>query len=272
VTETDTFAAFEREGWNGGRAAPYHHGIGAITARAVPALLDAARVGADTTVLDVATGPGYAAALAAGRGARAIGVDFAAEMLELASGLHPEVEFRHADATALPFEDAAFDAALSNFLMPHVSELRAVVREIARVVRPGGRVALTTWDPEPTTYVTALLASVGAAGVSVPPALATGPSFFPFSADDEFAGLLAGAGLADVSVQRVRFTHRIGDADAFYRNLLGGTVRVGMVVGAQGSDVQERVRSGFAERLQTWRDADGYELPCAAKLGAGTRR
>jgi len=269
---TDTFTAFERQGWNAGRAAPYHHGIGAITSRAIPALLDAARVGAGSAVLDVATGPGYAAALAARRGARAVGVDFAAEMLDLATGLHPEVEFRHADAAALPFQDGAFDAAISNFLMPHVSELGAVVREIARVVRGGGRVALTTWDPEPATYLTALLASVTEAGVTVPPALAAGPSFFQYSADGEFTELLSGAGLADVSVERVRFTHRIGDADAFYRDLLGGTVRVGVVVAGQSVDVQERVRSGFAKRLQAWRDRDGYELPCAAKLGAGTRR
>jgi ubiquinone/menaquinone biosynthesis C-methylase UbiE len=267
----DTFAAFEREVWNQGRAAPYHHGVGAITSWAIPALLDAARVGPGQTVLDVATGPGYAAAEAADRGARAVGVDFSGDMLELAAGLHPGIDFRRADAAALPFEDASFDAAFANFLMPHAPDLPVAVRELARVVRPGGRVALTTWDPEPTTYVTALVRSVAAAGAEIPPELASGPSFFQYSADDEFASLLAGAGLTEPSVAPVRFTHRVADVDAFYRDLLAGTVRMGVVIAAQAPDVRERIHSGFRDGLQAWRAEGGYEIPCAAKLGAGTR-
>ena len=113
----------------------------------MPALLDAAGAGPGCRVLDVAAGPGYAAGLAAQRGATVVGVDFSPDMVALATALQPGVEFREADAGALPFEDATFDAAIANFLMPHVSDLPAVVRELARVVSPGGRVALTTWDP-----------------------------------------------------------------------------------------------------------------------------
>jgi ubiquinone/menaquinone biosynthesis C-methylase UbiE len=142
VTSGDPFAEFERAGWESGRASPYHRGLGAMTSRPIPALLDAAAVGAGSAVLDVATGPGYAAALAAERGAKVMAVDLSREMIDLAAALHPEIEFRQADANALPFEDATFDAVVSNLLMPHVSDLPAVVRELARVVRPGGRVVV----------------------------------------------------------------------------------------------------------------------------------
>src|SRR3954467_7007125 len=105
VTTDDAFAAFEHAGWESGRASPYHRGLGAVTSRPLPVLLDAAAVGPGSSVLDVATGPGYAAALAAERGADVVGVDFSSEMIALAAKLHPEIDFRQADANALPFED-----------------------------------------------------------------------------------------------------------------------------------------------------------------------
>src|SRR4051794_28432720 len=170
----DPFEAFERAGWNAGRAAPYHSAIGAVTARPVDALLDAAGVGPGVRVLDVATGPGYAAARAAARGAEAVGVDFSGEMVALARSLHPDVTFAEADAADLPFADGAFDAAIANFLMPHVTDLPAVVASLARVVRPGGRVALTTWDAEGAVYARAMPEAVAAAGAAPPVDLPAG--------------------------------------------------------------------------------------------------
>jgi SAM-dependent methyltransferase len=267
----DAFAAFERAGWDSGRASPYHRGLGAMTSRPLPALLDAAAVGSGSAVLDVATGPGYAAALAAERGAKVTAVDLSREMLDLAATLHPEIEFRQADANALPFEDATFDAVVSNLLMPHVSDLPAVVRELARVVRPGGRVALTTWDPEPPTYLRAIFEVFAASGAVPPPELPPGPSFFQYGAEDEFRELLIGAGLDEPAVQSVPFTHRIDDVDGFIADLIAGTVRMGVMLEAQPPDVQARFRGGFAERVEAWRSGAGYELPCAIKVGAGTR-
>ena len=98
---SDPFGEFERAGWSAGRAEPYHHAIGAITREPIPRLLDAAGVGAGIRLLDVATGPGYAVAAAAARGAAATGVDFSAEMVALAQRLHPDAEFAQADAQAL---------------------------------------------------------------------------------------------------------------------------------------------------------------------------
>ena len=267
MTSGDAFADFERAGWESGRASPYHRGLGAMTARPIPELLDAAAVGAGSAVLDVATGPGYAAALAAERGANVVAVDLSREMIDLAAELHPEIEFRQADANELPFGDATFDAVVSNLLMPHVSDLPAVVREFARVVRPGGRVALTTWDPEPPTYLKAMFEEFAASGAVPPPELPPGPSFFQYGAEDEFLALLAGAGLGDPSVESVRFTHHIDDVDGFIGDLIAGTVRMGVLLEAQPPDVQAAFRAAFAQRVEGWRG----ELPCAIKVGAGTR-
>ena len=249
----DAFGTFEREGWSEGRAAPYHHGLGAITSRPVEALLDAARVGAGSSVLDVATGPGYAAGRAAARGASVVGVDFSEEMLSLAASLHPSVSFQRADAGSLPFSDGSFDAVVASFLMPHVADLPAVTAELARVVQPGGRLALVTWDPEPETFTRALFEAIAESGATPPPGLPPGPPFFQYAASDEFTVLLRGAGLVEVSVQALAFTHRIDDLDAFWTDLVGGTVRASVLIRAQPAELQARIRRLYGEKLERWR-------------------
>ena len=267
----DAFGAFELQGWSAGRAAPYHHGLGAITSRPADALLDLARVAAGSSVLDVATGPGYFAGRAAARGASVVAVDFSDEMLALAASLHPSVSFQKADATALPFDDGSFDAVIAAFLMPHVSDLPAVCSELARVVCPGGRLALATWDPEPESFTRFLFESIAESGAEAPPSLPPGPPFFQYARSDEFTELLAGAGLSDVSVSAVAFTHRVADLDAFWVDLVGGTVRASVLIRAQPPELQARIRRLYGERLERWRVDGGWDVACAVKLGAATR-
>ncbi len=267
----DAFGAFEREGWSEGRAAPYHHGLGAITARPAEALLDLARVAEGTSVLDVATGPGYVAGRAAARGASVVAVDFSDEMLALAATLHPRVTFQQADAEALPFGDGSFDAVVAAFLMPHVSDLPAVCAELARVVRPGGRLALTTWDPEPESFTRFLFESIADSGAVAPPSLPPGPPFFQYARSDEFTSLLEGAGLSEASVVALSFTHPITDLDAFWADLVGGTVRASALFRAQPLELQGRIRRMYGERLERWRVAGGWDVACAVTLGAATR-
>ena len=267
----DEFGAFEREGWSEGRAAPYHQGLGAITSRPAESLLDLARVGEGTSALDVATGPGYVAGRAAARGASVVAVDFSDEMLALAATLHPRVDFQQADAEALPFADGSFDAVVAAFLMPHVADLPAVCAELARVVRPGGRLALATWDPEPESFTRFLFESIAESGAVPPPSLPPGPPFFQYARSDEFTSLLADAGLSDVSVDAFAFTHPITDLDAFWAELVGGTVRASALIRAQPSQLQGRIRRLYGDKLARWQVDGGYEIPCAVKLGAATR-
>src|ERR687898_481604 len=102
--DPDAFNAFEAEGWES-KSEAYGTYTGRITARLVEPLLDAAGVGPGVRVLDVATGPGYAAGVAAARGARVTGVDIAEGMVAIARRAHPELELRVGDAEALPFGD-----------------------------------------------------------------------------------------------------------------------------------------------------------------------
>ena len=113
--------------------------------------------------------------------------------------------------------DGSFDAVVAAFLMPHVSDLPAVYTELARVVRPGGRLALATWDPEPENFTRFLFDSIAESGATPPPSLPPGPPFFQYARSDEFTALLSGAGLSDVSVS----AHRLHPLRRRPRRLLG---------------------------------------------------
>jgi ubiquinone/menaquinone biosynthesis C-methylase UbiE len=106
----------------------------------------------DERVLDVAAGNGNATLAAARRGAKVTSTDYVAELLERgaerARAERLEVEFQVADAEALPFDDASFDAVLSTFGVMFAPDQAKVASELARVCRPGGRIGLANWTPE----------------------------------------------------------------------------------------------------------------------------
>jgi demethylmenaquinone methyltransferase/2-methoxy-6-polyprenyl-1,4-benzoquinol methylase len=93
-------------------------------------------------VLDVASGTGDLAIEAASRGAEVVGSDFSEGMLERARAKAPGIRFEQADALALPYPDDTFDAATVGFGARNFSDLERGLSEMARVVRPGGRVVV----------------------------------------------------------------------------------------------------------------------------------
>ena len=106
----------------------------------------------DEDVLDVAAGNGNATMAAARRGCRVVSTDYVPALLDRgadraqAEGL--EVKFDVADAEALPFADASFDAVLSTFGVMFSPDHARAASELARVCRPGGRIGLANWTPE----------------------------------------------------------------------------------------------------------------------------
>lgn len=104
--------------------------------------VDLACVGPGSRVLDVATGTGDLAIEAASRGCEVVGSDFSEGMLARARDKAPAIRFEQADAMALPYPDDAFDAATVGFGARNFGDLERGLSEMARVVRPGGRVVV----------------------------------------------------------------------------------------------------------------------------------
>jgi demethylmenaquinone methyltransferase / 2-methoxy-6-polyprenyl-1,4-benzoquinol methylase len=92
-------------------------------------------------VLDACCGTGDLAIAAERAGGRVTGLDFSEQMLVRARGKSDSVQWVLGDVTALPFDDASFDVVTVGFGIRNVPDLEAGLAELARVVRPGGRVA-----------------------------------------------------------------------------------------------------------------------------------
>jgi SAM-dependent methyltransferase len=269
--DLDAFDEFEASAWEE-RVEGYAGFFGAVTGRLVGPLLDSAWVGPGTRVLDVATGPGYVAAEAARLGARVWGVDVADAMVARAGAEHPGVEFRRADAQSLPFEDGAFDAVVGNFGLPHFGRPELAVAEGVRVLAPGGRLALTTWDaPAEMRMFGVFLEAVGEAGAGPPDGLPPGPDVFRFSDDGEFRRLFEGEGLVDVEVRRIAFTHPVSSFGDFWGALQRGTVRMASLVRGQSEETRERIRAALERRLGAYATGGRFDVPVAVKLAAGRK-
>jgi demethylmenaquinone methyltransferase/2-methoxy-6-polyprenyl-1,4-benzoquinol methylase len=168
--------------------------------------VDLARVGPGSRALDVATGTGDLAIELAARGADVTGSDFSDGMLDVARRKAPQLRWEHGNALALPYPDDAFDAATVGFGARNFSDLERGLREMVRVVRPGGRLVVleitTPTHPPLSTFfslwfdrLVPLLGKVAAE----PEAYTYLPSSVKrFPGPEALGAVLAAAGLTDV--------------------------------------------------------------------------
>lgn len=260
----------ERTGWSE-KADTYGLLTGRISARLVEPLLDAAGVAAGMDVLDVGTGPGYAARRAVERGAVATGVDISEEMLALARSRNGAIRFLWADAEGLPFPDRSFDALVGNLLINHLPSPERAIREFVRVLKPEAAVALSTWDlPERTRFLGILLDALRAYGVT-DHGVAGDPDPFRLAADEEFRALLRAAGFKEVEVRSVALSHRVGDANELWEGLLGGSVRTAGLVMRQPPGTRKEIRAAVERLAEEYRAGGELLIPACAKIASGRK-
>jgi SAM-dependent methyltransferase len=126
------------------------------------AALDAAHVTEGTRLLDAGCGAGLLALLASLRGAQVTAIDAAASLLDIVRERVPSADARQGDLERLPFVDGSFDAVTAVNSVFYAADMDAAMRELARVVRPGGRVVITAWGPPERCEVLAdLFSKVG---------------------------------------------------------------------------------------------------------------
>ena len=270
--DAKAFNAFEAEGWER-RVDAYDGFFTPITGRLFDPLLDAVGVVPGTRLLDVATGPGHLPARAAERGAVPVGVDVADAMVTRARELYPTLEFHRGDAEELPFADAEFDAVTANFLLPHLARPERAMAELVRVLAPGGRLALATWDvPSRARLFGFFLEAFSEVGAAPPSDLPAGPDVFRFADDASFTDLLATAGLRDVEVSPIDFNYEAATFDEYWQALQEGTVRMSSLLHGQSKETRLRIRDALKQKLNEHRaPTDTITLPVAVKLAAGRK-
>jgi len=265
------FREFERQGHD--RVA---HSYGAffepVTAKAIEPLLDAAGVRLGSRTADIATGPGSVAAAAAARGAEVVGIDLSPQMVAVARTRHPRLDFREGDAERLPFPTGRLDSVVCNFGIGHFARPETVAVEFVRVVGSGGHVALSWWDAPTLARVNGIFFdAMTEAGADLPPSVPTGPPPYRFADEAELRALLTIAGLRDVTVRTVAWTHCIPAVDAWWEGGLASLVRASAGVLAQSPTMQRKIRAAFERLAEAYRTADGLAVPSVAKIAAGCR-
>lgn len=143
----------EQEDWQvSGDAAEVYEKcfVPAIFGRWVAHMVDVAQLASEDRVLDVGCGTGILARKAADCVAsekQITGLDLNEGMLTVARRLRPQLDWHHGNAIALPFADASYDVVMSQFALMYFSDRTAALREMLRVLRPEGRLAIAVWGP-----------------------------------------------------------------------------------------------------------------------------
>ena len=267
MADTDAIRTFEHVGWEKA-AGRYVDSFATATRQFIPGLLDAAAVRAGLSVLDVACGPGFVAAAAVERGASGRGLDFSAAMLGVARAWHPGIAFEEGDAEALPYDDGAFDAVVSNFGVHHVPRPGVALRQAHRVLRPGGTMAFTIWAAPSENVAWKLVFDAirrcGDMSASRAPAPGGG---FGTPADCEDA--LRGAGFADVGTRRLGGVWGHPDGRAVLEALRSGTARMAALIDAQPRAAIPAIAADIDRAAAGYRDARGLAIPLSAFVAFG---
>ncbi|HVM41171.1 MAG TPA: methyltransferase domain-containing protein [Acidimicrobiia bacterium] len=254
-------------------------GAEAYEARFVPRLfrewadhvVGAADVSGGDEVLDVACGTGVVARTAAERvepGGRVVGVDLNEAMLTVARRVAPELEWRHADAADLPFDDGSFDAVLCQMALMFFPDRRAALAEMARVVRDQGIVAVVvpaalSMQPAYGPFVDVAVRHAG------PEAASLLGTYWSCGDAAELAAAVESAGLSVVACRTRTGTALFDSPD----DLVATEVEGSPLVHRIDDETYERIRADVREALAPFVTAGGtFEAPLVGHVLTARRR
>ena len=242
-------------------------------------LLDLAAVAPGMRVLELACGPGsvgIAASERVGPHGEVVVSDVAPEMTEIAAARaaergHANITARVLDLEEIAEPDAGYDAVVCREGLMFATDHARAAREIARVLRPGGRAAIAVWaERERNPWLTVLLDSVGEQlGATVPPPGVPGP--FSLSDAGDLERLLSDCGFSDAAVSEMPIAMRVDDFDAWWTRTCALAGPVSRILDALPEEGVQQIRARAAEAVEGYRDGGAIELP-GVTLVAGAAR
>lgn len=256
--------------WNSGEA--YERYMGRWSRKVAPLFVAWVDAPSGASWIDIGCGTGVlaSAVLRAGAPSRVVGIDSAAGFLQVAEARlrHPRASFKPGDAQAIAEADGAFDVAVSGLVLNFVADKDAALREMVRVVRPSGTVALYVWDYAGHMQVMRYFFDAAI------PLDAKARDFddgekAPVCRPGPLRQLLAGAGLADVEVQAIDITTPFASFDDYWIPFLSGTGSAPRYCMSLDEAARERLREALRRRLPTGPDG---EILLAARAWAAKGR
>ena len=183
----------------------------------------------------------------------------------------PGATFIEADAQNLPFEASEFDFVVSNLGVCHVPDQPRALAEARRVIRRGGKFAMTVWcGPEASPCFAAVYGAIKAHGhpdVSIP----SGPDFHQFARRGAAVELLADAGFSNIDVTTVDCAWDLNSPDELFEIYARGTVRVAMLLAKQPPQNLAAIRSALTSLVEEqFSQEKRWRVPVPAALVLAT--
>jgi SAM-dependent methyltransferase len=276
----DEVRAQQRQAWDGASTG-WEHWDPVVMAMLAPARDEMVRLLAPSvtsTHLDVATGTGEPGLTIAGiaREGHVVLTDLAPRMLAAARraadacGL-TNVEVREASADALPFDDDTFDSVTCRFGLMFVPDVTATVRELVRVLRPGGRVCVAVWaEPAKNPWVTVPMGAIGSE-IPMPPPAPDGPGIFRCAAPGAISSVFSALGLKQVTETEVGVVQATDSTDDHWAMTNEVSAPIAAAMAALDNETRQRVRTRMEEALRPFRTPEGVRLPGVARCVVGTK-
>lgn len=236
-------------------------------------MLEMAALRAGERVLDVACGTGlvsFRALDAVGEGGSLFGTDISSKMVEAANRQASERGFRNAtfvrfDAEAINLENASFDAALCALGLMYCPEPMAALREMHRLLVPGGRAAAVVWGARAKCGWAEIFPIVDARVSSD-----VCPLFFQLGTKDTLARSFAEAGFVDVRCERIDVTLDYASADEALNAILRGGP-VALAYNRFDGPIRKAVHAEYLESIEAYRQGDSYRIPGEFVAATGVR-
>jgi ubiquinone/menaquinone biosynthesis C-methylase UbiE len=268
MAEFSTFAEMERRSWSDPtRASSYVQLFASAPDQAIESLLDAAGAHPELRVLDLCCGQGNVSEALLRRGCQVVGVDFSPAMLAFARQRARTATFIEADAQDLPFGDAEFDLVVSNLGVCHIPDQPRALEQARRVLRSGGRFAMTVWcGPESSPCFASVYAAIkehGDSQIWAPP----GPDFHQFARRDMAVKLLSEAGFSNIEVTTIDCAWNLNAPEDLFEIYAEGTVRAAMLLSKQPPENLAAIRSALTTTVREKFSGGGrWRVPVPAAL------
>lgn len=238
--------------------------------RATELVVEGAALSPGMHVLDLASGtgePSLSVSVAVGPHGRVVATDLLREMLEIAEenaaarGLR-NIEFHAADAEQLPFPDRHFDRITCRFGIMFIPDIQKSLREMRRVLKPGGRVSFVTWGPLEENPLFSLMIRPFLKYVEVPPPPPDSPHIFRFADTSKLEQTISDAGFHEARAAK----HKInwpwpGTAEEAWQGGSELAAPFKKIIAATPADKREEVIREIIESLRHFSDGQAINFP-----------